>query len=69
MYRDARYKLVIYHNKGAGELYDLKEDPWEFDNLWDDPLSQDLKNEMIYKSFNDHVVNTTDMGAERIAPM
>ncbi|MFK7778335.1 MAG: DUF4976 domain-containing protein, partial [Gimesia sp.] len=65
----SRYKLVIYHNKGVGELYDLEEDPWEFNDLWDDPQSQQLKNELIYKSFNHHVVNTTDMGSERIAPM
>jgi len=67
MYRDARYKLVIYHDKGVGELYDLQDDPWEFDNLWDDPQSQELKNKMIYESFNNHVVNTTDMGSKRIA--
>lgn len=69
MYRDERYKLVIYHNKGVGELFDLQEDPWEFTNLWDAPESQDLKNDLIYKSFNDHVNKTTDMGSKRIAPM
>ena len=69
MYRDARYKLVIYHNKGKGELYDLQEDPWEFRDLWNDPQSQNIKNDLIYRSFNDHVIKTTDLGSERIAPM
>ena len=69
MYREERYKLVIYHNKDVGELYDLQQDPWEFENLWDDPGQQDVKNELILKSFNDHVNKTTDMGSRRIAPM
>jgi arylsulfatase len=69
MYRDERYKLVVYHNKGLGELYDLQEDPWEFTDLWDAPESQTLKHDLILRSFNDHVNKTTDMGSKRIAPM
>jgi arylsulfatase len=69
MYREGQYKLSMYHDKGLGELYDLGKDPWEFDNLWDKPEYAELKNQLIYKSFNHHVINTTDVGAERIAPM
>ncbi len=69
MYRTERYKLSAYHNDGLGELYDLEKDPWEFENLWDDPDSVDTKNELIWKSFNDHVNLTTDVGSKRIAPM
>ena len=36
MYRDERYKIVVYHGHEQGELYDLQEDPGEFKNLWDD---------------------------------
>ena len=36
MLRDQRFELVVYHGSENGELYDLKEDPLEFDNLWDD---------------------------------
>ncbi len=27
MFRDARWKLVVYHSHGVGELYDLDGDP------------------------------------------
>ena len=69
MYRDRRYKLIVYHGHNLGELYDLQEDPWEFDNLWDDPGSQQLRSELVYASFDAHVMLTTDVGSRRIAPM
>ncbi len=69
MYRDERYKLVVYHGMGLGELYDLDEDPWEFTNLWDDPAHLDTKNDLIFASFDSHVLLTTDVGTRRIAPM
>lgn len=69
MYRDARYKLCLYHDHDLGELFDLREDPWEFENLWESPEHQTVKNELIRRSFNAHVVLTTDVGSRRIAPM
>ncbi len=69
MYRTDRYKLVVYHNKGLGELYDLQEDPWEFNDLWNDPAHTELKHRLILESFNQHVNLTTNVGSRRIAPM
>ena len=69
MYRDQRYKLVVYHGMGLGELYDLHEDPWEFDNLWDDTAHQSTKADLVFASFDSHVLLTTDVGSRRIAPM
>jgi len=69
MHRTERYKICIYHGYDLGELYDLREDPWEFDNLWDHPEHQALKHELIAQSFDAHVLLTTDVGSCRIAPM
>jgi arylsulfatase A-like enzyme len=69
MYRDSRYKLSVYHGHDLGELYDLKNDPWEFENLWDDPAHRERRNAMMHASFDAHVLLTTDVGSRRIAPM
>lgn len=70
MHRTRDFKLSVYHNlDNVGELYDLKNDPWEHRNLWDSPAHQSLKHQLILESFNAHVNLTTDVGSERIAPM
>lgn len=42
-----RYKITIYYNKEHGELYDLKNDPMEFNNLWNDSEYADLKSKLL----------------------
>lgn len=69
MYRRGPWKLVVYHGKGLGELYNLEADPHEFTNLWDDPNFAAIKAELVLAAFEQHVVLTTDVGSERIAPM
>ncbi len=69
MHRTSRYKLSIYHDHQLGELYDLEEDPWEFNDLWDSPDHREIKQQLIWESFNAHVSLTTDVGSRRIAPM
>ncbi len=44
-----RYKITIYMNSTDGELFDLKNDPHEFTNLWNDKDHQELKNQLILK--------------------
>src|SRR6056297_2903349 len=69
MYRTRDHKLCMYHDKRLGELYDLREDPWEFVDRWDDPGYQSVKHDLIRDAFDAHVVLTTDVGSRRIAPM
>ena len=69
MYRTKSHKLCVYHGKGVGELFDMKKDPWEHRNLWNDPDSTEIKNQLLAESFDAHVLLTTDVGSKRIAPM
>ncbi len=41
-----RHKLTVYYRQDYGELFDLEADPNEVNNLWNDPASQDLKNDL-----------------------
>jgi len=48
-YVDERYKMTIYYNQTYGEIFDLLEDPEEYDNLWDKPEYQELKKDLLLK--------------------
>ncbi|MCP4640324.1 MAG: sulfatase-like hydrolase/transferase, partial [bacterium] len=48
-YADERYKLTLYRHTDQGELFDLREDPCEVNNLWDDPASVPLKGRVLHK--------------------
>ena len=52
MYRDRRWKLVIYHQKDICELYDLENDPWEHHDLSHDPAYNAVKWDLMRKSFD-----------------
>lgn len=65
MYRDKQYKLAVYHNINEGELYDLHNDPNEFNNLWDDPAYTDVKLHLLTESYA-HAICDMDMGDEPV---
>jgi arylsulfatase A-like enzyme len=44
---DQRYRLSVFHGTGWGELYDLIDDPGEFENLWDHPTHAALRAHMV----------------------
>ena len=63
---DGRYKMVVYHREGdLAELFDLKEDPGEFENLWNDPDLQTFKLKRLRQHI-DAVMATISAGAERV---
>ena len=68
MYRDKRYKLVVYHGHNEGELYDLEDDPNEFNNLWHAQEMQEVKMHLLKDSF-DASMFAMDRGPERVGPM
>ena len=61
---DGRYKSVVYHGHRIGEIYDLKSDPGEFDNLWDDPAARDLKLDLLRQHL-DAMMATVSAGPPR----
>ena len=52
MVRTRTHKLAAFHGMKVGELYDLRHDPDEFDNLWDSPAHSDVKMEMMTLCFD-----------------
>ena len=60
MYFDGRYKIVNYHGKEYGELYDLEKDPCEFENLWDVEEYGELRNELIKRNFDSAILKNMD---------
>jgi arylsulfatase A-like enzyme len=66
MYFDGRYKICVYHDAGLGELYDLRADPQEFVDLWDDPASQPLRLQLLERHFN-AMMCVSGAGPERTA--
>ena len=44
-----RYKLTVHFNQDYGELYDVEEDPGEYENRWNKPECQELKQNLLLK--------------------
>ncbi|MEM7775318.1 MAG: sulfatase-like hydrolase/transferase [Pseudomonadota bacterium] len=64
MYFDGRMKHIVYHGTDLGELYDLKVDPGEFENLFDEPAVQEQRLELMRRHF-DALMATSSPGIER----
>ncbi|MBO0600605.1 sulfatase-like hydrolase/transferase [Sporosarcina sp. E16_3] len=48
-YVNDRYKITVYFNQTYGEIFDLKSDPEEYNNLWHQPEHQALKQGLLLK--------------------
>lgn len=59
MYYDGRYKVVIYQGHDLAEIYDLQEDPGEFDNLWFKEGYEDLKLELLQKAISGYMATSS----------
>jgi hypothetical protein len=64
MIRDDRYKLVVYHGHNWGELYDLHDDPGEFENRWNDSAYGDIRFRLLLQSF-DALAFAVDVGPKQ----
>lgn len=45
----AGHKLVVYRHEEAGELYDLRRDPDQYENLWARPAHRELREKMYMR--------------------
>jgi len=61
MHFDGQYKLIVYHGYEFGELFDLKNDPCELDNLWNNDDYAAIKNRLIKDAF-DTAIKVSDQG-------
>lgn len=48
-YVDERYKLTVYYRQDYGELFDLRDDPGELRNRWNDPAYAELKSNLLLR--------------------
>ncbi|MEM2099953.1 MAG: sulfatase-like hydrolase/transferase [Thermoproteota archaeon] len=60
-----RYKITIYQGKNYGELFDLQNDPDEYDNLWYSHSHQMLREELSRKLLH-KIVETDDSLPRRL---
>ena len=67
MLRTRDEKVIVYHGTDQGELYDLKNDPDEFENLWNAPEHGERKLRLMKACF-DASVFTMDPSPPRLGP-
>jgi choline-sulfatase len=67
MLRTSDWKIVVYHGVDEGELYDLRSDPDEFENLWDASAHATTKTELLKRCFDASVL-TMDPTPPRRGP-
>lgn len=67
MLRTRAHKLVVAHDQGTGELYDLAADPDEHESLWDSAAHAAIKGELLCRLLA-RAAFTADPAPPRVAP-
>jgi arylsulfatase A-like enzyme len=65
--RTAEHRLTVYAGRPYGELYDLRDDPDQFINRWDDPAVAAVRADLTARLL-DEVIRTESRLPPRIAP-
>ena len=52
-----QHKLVYYHGDTEGELYDMQQDPDQYDNLWENQKQRSLKQKLLGKLTGEYTEN------------
>jgi arylsulfatase len=65
--RTERWKLNYCDKARYGELYDLENDPGEFNNLWNEPHHSDSK-EMLMETLMTRMIDASDPLPRHVAP-
>lgn len=65
MLRTSDKKIVVYHGTDQGELYDLQNDPDEFENLWNSSAHTELKLNLMKQCFDRSVLSMDPLPPRR----
>jgi arylsulfatase A-like enzyme len=49
------WRLTVYQAEGYNEMYDLKNDPDETANLWDDPKHAEIRADLLVKMVRESI--------------
>lgn len=50
-----QWRLSVFHDASWGELYDLTNDPGEFENLWDAPAFANIRSELMEQLLREEI--------------